>query len=65
MDTRFTAEFWINKQGELVGCCRLPKEDTVTLEAIAEVIGKFAEKTNQSYSTVINDLRAFELLIGH
>jgi len=55
-DTRFTAEFWINKQGELVGSCRLPKENTVVLEALVEIVQNFAAKNEMEFNEVLSDL---------
>ena len=55
-DTRFTAEFWINKHGELVGSVRLPKENTVVLESLVEIIQNFASKNNREFNEVLSDL---------
>ncbi len=56
MDTRFTAEFWVNKQGELVGTVRLPSQSTVTVEGLVEIISKLAEQRNMTFEEVLVDL---------
>ncbi len=55
-DTRFTAEFWINKKSELVGSVRLPKENTVVLEAFVEIVQNFASKNGKDFNEVLSDL---------
>ncbi len=55
-DTRFTAEFWINKKGELVGSVRLPKENSVVLEALVEIVQNFASKNGKEFNEVLSDL---------
>ncbi len=55
-DTRFTAEFWIDKHGELVGTVRLPKENTVVLEALVEIVQNFAGKNGKDFNEVLSDV---------
>ena len=55
-DTRFTCEFWVNKQGELVGSMRLPKEGTVVLEALVDIVERYAAQHNTEFEQVLRDV---------
>ena len=63
MDTRFTAEFWVNKQGELVGTVRLPAQSTVTVEGLVEIITKLAEQRNMTFEEVLTDLHSVKAIV--
>lgn len=56
-DTRFTAEFHIDREGYLVGKVRLPKSDAATLEALSEIIDQFAKRLEVPHYQVLNLLR--------
>lgn len=52
---RFSVEFRVQR-GELVGRIHLPKDDTVTLEALAEVVQRFSDKTGLPPAEILNDV---------
>ena len=56
-DTRFTAEFWIDKEGYLTGRVRFPQSDAATLEALSEIIDQFARRLECQHYEVLNMLR--------
>jgi hypothetical protein len=56
-DTRFHAEFYIDKQGYLTGRVRFPKDDSATLEALNAIIDEYAKRLETSHHDVMNLIR--------
>ncbi len=55
-DTRFTAEYWHDKKGYLVGAVRLPAERVVVLEALADIITRYSNDMGVPFDQVLKDI---------
>ncbi len=55
-DTRFTAEYWLDRKGYLVGAVRIPKQREVVLEALADIISRFSIDMNVPFDQVLKDI---------